>query len=423
MENSKTFMCIDLKSFYASVECAERGLDPFTTNLVVADPTRSRSTICLAITPAMKKLGVKNRCRLHEIPAGIEYITAMPRMQLYIDYSSHIYEIYLRYISMDDIHVYSIDECFMDISDYLTLYRISAVQMAVMLMDAVKKETGITATAGIGTNLYLAKIAMDIVAKHSDDHIGILDEISYRKLLWNHRPLRDFWRTGPRTEKKLASAGIYTMGDIAKASIESEDMLYKMFGIDAELLIDHAWGTERCTISDIKNYHCRDHSLSNGQILMRNYSFEEASVIICEMADVLSLDLVAKSMITDSVTLCIAYDHKYGAPPSCGTAKLSSATNSSGEIIKKTEKLYNQIADRHLGIRRIEICANHIVPETYLQYDIFNDPEKIEKEKNLQKAIIGVKRKYGKNAVVRGISLLDCSTMRERNRQIGGHRA
>ena len=242
MERQKSYICIDLKSFYASVECVERDLDPFTTNLVVADPTRSQSTICLAITPAMKKLGVKNRCRIHEIPVGIEYITAMPRMQLYIDYSAKIYSIYLRYLSKEDIHVYSIDECFMDVTDYLSLYDMSAKEMAVELMDVVMKETGITATAGIGTNLYLAKVAMDIVAKHVDDHIGILDEISYRKKLWGHRPLSDFWRIGSRTERKLAGYGIHTMGDIAYASVTSEDWLYKMFGIDAELLIDHAWG-------------------------------------------------------------------------------------------------------------------------------------------------------------------------------------
>ena len=240
MGRQKSFICIDLKSFYASVECVERGLDPFKTNLVVADPTRSQSTICLAITPAMKKLGVKNRCRIHEIPAGIEYITAMPRMQLYIDYSARIYSIYLRYVSKEDIHVYSIDECFMDVTNYLSLYHMTGKEMAVELMDAVMKETGITATAGIGTNLYLAKVAMDIVAKHVEDHIGILNEISYRQQLWDHRPLSDFWRIGSRTEKKLAGYGIHTMGDIAYTSVISEDCLYKMFGIDAELLIDHA---------------------------------------------------------------------------------------------------------------------------------------------------------------------------------------
>lgn len=423
MGRQKSFICIDLKSFYASVECVERGLDPFKTNLVVADPTRSQSTICLAITPAMKKLGVKNRCRIHEIPAGIEYITAMPRMQLYIDYSARIYSIYLRYISKEDIHVYSIDECFMDVTNYLSLYHMTEKEMAVELMDAVMKETGITATAGIGTNLYLAKVAMDIVAKHVEDHIGILNEISYRQQLWDHRPLSDFWRIGSRTEKKLAGYGIHTMGDIAYTSVTSEDWLYKMFGIDAELLIDHAWGLESCDIHDIKNYHTEEHSLSNGQVLMRNYSFEEAAVVVREMTDVLVLDLVSKGLITGSVTLWIAYDHRYERPSSHGTVRLTSLTNSSSTIMDEVDKLYQKITDRHTGIRRIEICANRVMPEGYLQYDLFTDPAAVEKEKNLQQAILDVKKRYGKNAIMRGANLLDCSTYRERNNQIGGHRA
>lgn len=423
MGRQKSFICIDLKSFYASVECVERGLDPFKTNLVVADPTRSQSTICLAITPAMKKLGVKNRCRIHEIPAGIEYITAMPRMQLYIDYSARIYSIYLRYISKEDIHVYSIDECFMDVTNYLSLYHMTEKEMAVELMDAVMKETGITATAGIGTNLYLAKVAMDIVAKHVEDHIGILNEISYRQQLWDHRPLSDFWRIGSRTEKKLAGYGIHTMGDIAYTSVTSEEWLYKMFGIDAELLIDHAWGLESCDIHDIKNYHTEEHSLSNGQVLMRNYSFEEAAVVVREMTDVLVLDLVSKGLITGSVTLWIAYDHRYERPSSHGTVRLTSLTNSSSTIMDEVDKLYQKITDRHTGIRRIEICANRVMPEGYLQYDLFTDPAAVEKEKNLQQAILDVKKRYGKNAIMRGANLLDCSTYRERNNQIGGHRA
>ena len=423
MGRQKSFICIDLKSFYASVECVERGLDPFKTNLVVADPTRSQSTICLAITPAMKKLGVKNRCRIHEIPAGIEYITAMPRMQLYIDYSARIYSIYLRYVSKEDSHVYSIDECFMDVTNYLSLYHMTGKEMAVELMDAVMKETGITATAGIGTNLYLAKVAMDIVAKHVEDHIGILNEISYRQQLWDHRPLSDFWRIGSRTEKKLAGYGIHTMGDIAYTSVTSEEWLYKMFGIDAELLIDHAWGLESCDIHDIKNYHTEEHSLSNGQVLMRNYSFEEAAVVVREMTDVLVLDLVSKGLITGSVTLWIAYDHRYERPSSHGTVRLTSLTNSSSTIMDEVDKLYQKITDRHTGIRRIEICANRVMPEGYLQYDLFTDPATVEKEKNLQQAILDVKKKYGKNAIMRGANLLDCSTYRERNNQIGGHRA
>lgn len=421
--NKSVIICIDLKSFYASVECVERGLDPFKTNLVVADPTRSKSTICLAITPAMKALGIRNRCRIHEIPENIEYITAMPRMQLYIDYSAKIYGIYLRYVSKEDIHVYSVDECFIDVTNYLSLYHLSEKEMALELMKAVMDETGITATAGVGTNLYLAKIAMDIVAKHVDDHIGILDEFSYREQLWNHTPLNDFWRIGSRTEKKPAGYGIHTMGDIAMASLTSEDWLYKMFGIDAELLIDHAWGYETCRMRDIKNYHSEEHSLSNGQVLMRNYTFEEAEVIVREMTDNLVLDLFEKGMVTNSVTLWIAYDHRYEHEASKGTVKLSKPTNSSHKIIEAVEELYQKITDRHTGIRRLDVCANRIAPESYIQYSLFDDPIQTDKERHLQEAVLSVKQRYGKNAIMRGSNLLECSTYRERNNQIGGHRA
>lgn len=423
MERQNYFICIDLKSFYASVECVERKLDPFKTNLVVADPTRSKSTICLAITPAMKKLGVKNRCRIHEIPDNIQYITAMPRMQLYLDYSARIYSIYLRYVSKEDIHVYSVDECFLDVTEYLRLYQMDPKEMAVELMRAVMQETGITATAGVGTNLYLAKIAMDILAKHAEDHIGVLDELSFREKLWDHQPLRDFWMIGSRTERKLAGYGIHTMGDLALASITSEDLLYKIFGIDAELMIDHAWGRETCRMKDIKNYRTEEHSLSNGQVLMRNYEFEEGAVIAREMTDVLVLDLVDKGLVTNSVTLWIAYDHRLEHDPSKGTVRFAEATNSSERIIHAVEKLYQRIADRHTGIRRVEICANRVVSESFVQYDLFSDPEQQEKERNLQLAILEIKRRYGRNAVMRGSNLLACSTYRERNNQIGGHRA
>ena len=423
MERQNYFICIDLKSFYASVECVERKLDPFKTNLVVADPTRSKSTICLAITPAMKKLGVKNRCMFFQVEDGIQYITAMPRMQLYLDYSARIYSIYLRYVSKEDIHVYSVDECFLDVTEYLRLYQMDPKEMAVELMRAVMQETGITATAGVGTNLYLAKIAMDILAKHAEDHIGILDELSFREKLWDHQPLRDFWMIGSRTERKLAGYGIHTMGDLALASITSEDLLYKIFGIDAELMIDHAWGRETCRMKDIKNYRTEEHSLSNGQVLMRNYEFEEGAVIAREMTDVLVLDLVDKGLVTNSVTLWIAYDHRLEHDPSKGTVRFAEATNSSERIIHAVEKLYQRIADRHTGIRRVEICANRVVPESFVQYDLFSNPEQQEKERNLQLAILEIKRRYGRNAVMRGSNLLACSTYRERNNQIGGHRA
>lgn len=422
-QDQTSIICIDLKSFYASVECVERGLNPFKTNLVVADPTRSKSTICLAITPAMKALGIKNRCRIHEIPDCVKYITAMPRMQLYMDYSAKIYGIYLRYVSKEDIHVYSVDECFIDVTNYLQLYHLTAKEMAVKLMQAVMEETGITATAGVGTNLYLAKIAMDIVAKHVDDHIGILDEFSYREQLWDHKPLSDFWRIGSRTEKKLAGYGIHTMGDIAMASLRSEDWLYKMFGIDAELLIDHAWGYETCRMSDIKNYHSEEHSLSNGQVLMRNYSFDEALVIVREMTGNLVLDLFEKGLVTSSITLWIAYDHRYEHEASKGTVKLERGSNSSKKIIDAVADLYLRIADKYTGIRRIEVCANRVAPESYVQYSLFDDPKQTDKERHLQEAVLNVKQRYGKNAIMRGSNLLECSTYRERNEQIGGHRA
>lgn len=419
----RIYIAIDLKSFYASVECVERGLDPFTTNLVVADPTRSKSTICLAITPAMKKLGVKNRCRIHEIPGNIEYITAMPRMQLYIDYSSHIYSIYLKHVSSDDIHVYSIDECFIDVTEYLSLYHQDAKEMAITLMNDVMNETGICATAGIGTNLYLCKIAMDIVAKHVDDHIGFLDEDTFKLKLWEHRPLTDFWRIGSGTANRLAKYGIYTMGDIARTSLRDEAWLYKLFGIDAELLIDHAWGIEPCTIQDIKAYRPETNSLSSGQVLMRNYSFEEARIIVREMTDLLVLDLVAKKLVSESFTLYISYDHKFEVPGSNGSINLGTPTNSAKKIVPAVIELYNTIAYKHTGIRRINICSNKVRPQGYFQLDLFSDPESDEKERRIQQAMLSIRKRYGTNAIMKGSSLLDCSTFRERNGQIGGHRA
>lgn len=418
----KVYICIDLKSFYASVECVERGLDPFTTDLVVADPERSKSTICLAITPAMKKKGVKNRCRIHEIPPGMKYITAMPRMQLYIDYSAKIYGIYLKYVSPDDIHVYSIDECFIDVTAYLKLYQITAKEMAIRIMKAVMDETGITATAGIGTNMYLAKVAMDIVAKHADDYIGILDEQSYKEKLWRHQPLSDFWQIGGRTQRKLANYGIHTMEDLARTSLVAENWLYKLFGINAELMIDHAWGCESCQMEDIKSYESKNHSLSNGQVLMRNYSFEEAKVVVKEMTDVLTLELVDKGLVTDSVGLWISYDHKYGVPSTGTTVHFGMDTSSSERIISQIEKAYEDTTIPSIGIRRICLCANRVKPEQYQQFNLFSDPSKQKREKDLQKCLLSIKRRHGKNAVMRGCNLLDCSTYRLRNNQIGGHK-
>ena len=456
MNKSRTYIAIDLKSFYASVECVERGLNPLTTNLVVADESRTSKTICLAVSPSLKSYGISGRARLFEViqkvkmanadrksriygdfdgesynkpeldtdpKKEITYIVAPPRMAHYISMSRKIFRCYLKYIAPDDIHPYSIDEVFIDATDYLKLYQLSAKELAMKMIKAILKETGITATAGIGTNLYLCKIAMDIVAKHVDDHIGILDEFSYREQLWDHKPLSDFWRIGSRTEKKLAGYGIHTMGDIAMASLRSEDWLYKMFGIDAELLIDHAWGYETCRMSDIKNYHSEEHSLSNGQVLMRNYSFDEALVIVREMTDNLVLDLFEKGLVTSSLTLWIAYDHRYEHEASKGTVKLERESNSSKKIIDAVEDLYLRIADRYTGIRRIEVCANRVAPESYVQYSLFDDPKQTDKERHLQEAVLNVKQRYGKNAIMRGSNLLECSTYRERNEQIGGHRA
>ena len=446
--NKSVIICIDLKSFYASVECVERGLDPFKTNLVVADPTRSKSTICLAITPAMKALGIRNRCRIHEIPENIEYITAMPRMQLYIDYSAKIYGIYLRYVSKEDIHVYSVDECFIDVTNYLSLYHLSEKEMALELMKAVMDETGITATAGVGTNLYLAKIAMDIVAKHVDDHIGILDEFSYREQLWNHTPLNDFWRIGSRTEKKLAGYGIHTMGDIAMASLTSEDWLYKMFGIDAELLIDHAWGYEPCTIADIKVYKPEAKSIGSGQVLSSAYSLEKAKIVVLEMAEQIAFDLFEQKLVSKQFVLTIGYDRdnlqgqKYSGEVAIdrygrkipkhahGTINLDIPTSSLKEITTAVSSLYDRIIDKELLIRRLTLSATKVMPkegQVYQQLDLFTDYEALkkeqEKERRLQKSILDIKKKYGKNAVLRGLGYEEGATTRTRNGQIGGHKA
>ena len=359
------YLCIDLKSFYASVECVERNLDPMTTNLVVADPERERGTICLAISPAMKALGIKNRCRVFEIPPHVEYIMAPPRMQLYIDYSVEIYGIYLKYISKDDIQVYSIDEAFLDVTDYLALYGMDAYELGNCIMQDIKDSLGITATCGIGTNLYLAKIALDITAKHSPDHIGYLDEDLYRKTLWNHRPLTDFWRVGAGIARRLSSRGILTMEDIARAD---EKQLYHLLGVDAEYLIDHAWGREPVTIPEIKAYKAQSHSLSSGQVLMRDYNYEEGLLIIKEMADLLALDLVDKGLVTDSLSLYVGYS-KNLLPSARGTISMTVTTNSSKIILTHFAQLYKQIINPAFAIRRVNLSCNNVLDEAYEQYD------------------------------------------------------
>lgn len=416
----RMYVCIDLKSFYASVECVERGLNPLTTNLVVADPERSEKTICLAISPSMKALGIQNRCRVFQIPDGVKYIMAPPRMKLYIEYAADIYAIYLKYISKEDIHVYSIDEVFLDVTDYLPMYRIDAKELAIRIMEDIRNSMGITATAGIGTNLYLAKIALDITAKHVKDNIGFLNEELYRKTLWQHKPLTDFWRVGAGTAKRLAGFGILTMGDIAGSS---EDLLYRQFGIDAELLIDHAWGREFTTMQDIKAYKPRNSSMTSGQVLSRDYDFEECRLIIKEMTDELCLEMVDKRIVTDSISLMVGYSNQLEAKPVSGSVTFSAATNSYRSLITQVMKLYEQITDRDKPIRRLNLSCNRLLDEAYVQYNLFTDPEEAERERKLQEAALEIKKKYGKNAIVRGMDLQEEGTAIIRNRQIGGHKS
>ncbi len=417
----RTYLCIDLKSFYASVECVEAKLDPMTTNLVVADPERTEKTICLAVSPSMKQLGIKNRCRVFEIPSHVKYIMAPPRMQLYIDYAAEIYGVYLKYVAKEDIHVYSIDEVFMDVTDYLEMYHMTAKELAITIMRDIHRTTrGIVSTCGIGTNLYLAKVALDIAAKHARDYIGILDEESYRKSLWNHKPLTDFWRVGAGTAKRLERYGIFTMKEIAEAS---EDLLYKELGIDAELLIDHAWGREPTTIQDIKAYKPKQNCLSSGQVLACDYSHDACRLIVKEMADLLCLDLVDKGLVTESVSLYLGYSNALRKEPARGTVSLRSATNSARQILPCVEQLYEKITDAGTPIRRVNMTFNHVVDEVCRQYDLFVDPEELEREKRMQKAMLQIKKKYGKNAILKGMNLEEGATTVERNRQIGGHRS
>lgn len=418
-EQDANYFVADLKSFYASVECIERGLDPFKTNLVVADPDRSQGTICLAITPAMKALGVKNRCRVYDIPPNIDYITAPPRMQLYIDYSAEIYGIYLKYFSKEDIHVYSIDESFVDCEPYKELYHMSAKEMGIQLINDIYKTTGITATLGVGSNLYLAKVALDITAKHSADHVGLLTEDLFQKQLWNHKKITDFWRIGHGTEKKLQSMGILDMQGITQMN---EDTLYKIFGIDAELLIDHAWGRETTTMKDIKKYKPKETSLSSSQVLLRDYSFTEAELIVKEMLELLCLDLVEKGLITDSISLYIGYSHRYEIPGTKGSISLMTPSSSPLSIRPQVVSLYQRITYRNVPIRNICISFNRLQDEVFQQYDLFTSPKEQEKERNVQRAMIDIKNRFGKNAVLKGMNLEAAGTTIQRNQQIGGHK-
>lgn len=415
----RIYLCIDLKSFYASVECVERGLDPMTTNLVVADPERSRGTICLAVSPSLKTLGVRNRCRVFEIPSSIPYIMAPPQMKLYINYSAEIYGIYLKYIAKEDIHVYSIDEAFLDVTEYLPLYRMTARELGMKILKDIQDTLGVIATCGIGTNLYLAKVALDICAKHSPDFIGFLNEDIYCKTLWNHRPITDFWRVGRGIAKLLSSMGITTMGEVAHAE---ESILYKTFGVDAQYLIDHAWGREPTTIAQIKAYKSKHSSLSSGQVLFRDYSFEEGLLITKEMTDLLCLDLVDKGLVTSSLGLYVGYS-KDTVQSSHGTISMSVTTSSAPIITKHLTDLYERITNRFAPIRRITIEFINVVDEAYEQYDLFTDPAELARNRKLSHAIIDLKNRYGKNAILKGMNLQKGATTIERNRQIGGHKS
>ncbi|KAF5065295.1 DNA polymerase IV [anaerobic digester metagenome] len=503
MNENRTYIAIDLKSFYASIECRERGLDPMTTNLVVADASRTEKTICLAVSPSLKAYGIPGRARLFEVvqkvaevnarrkrcapgrtfsgssshdpdvrgnPAlALDYLIAPPQMALYMKRSTEIYNIYLKYIAPEDIHVYSIDEVFMDVTDYLATYRMTARELVMTIIQDVLHTTGITATAGIGTNLYLSKIAMDIQAKHipadkNSVRIAELDEMSYRRLLWDHRPLTDFWRVGRGYVKRLESKGLYTMGDIARCSVGkatdfyNEETLYKLFGINAELLIDHAWGWEPCTIKDIKAYKPASNSIGSGQVLQCPYSFEKAKLIVREMAELLVLDLVEKELVTDQMTLMVGYDidnlsdpeirkayhgeittDRYGrsVPKHAhGSANLERQSSSTKLIVGAVMELFDRIVNPKLLVRRVNLTANHVVSEAdarqaaFQQLDLFSNQAKIadetaalEREKRIQQAVVSIKKKYGKNAVLKGMNLEEGATTIERNRQIGGHKA
>lgn len=420
MNGNKIYLCIDLKSFYASVECVERGWDPLTARLVVADPERSEKTICLAVSPALKQMGVPNRCRVFQIPKEIPYKMAPPRMQLYIDYAAEIYGVYLKYIAKEDIQVYSIDEAFLDVTDYLHLYQMTAVELGRKMMQDILDTTKIPAACGVGTNLYLAKVALDIMAKHETDRIAYLDEARYREKLWKHKPLTDFWRVGRGTVERLSNMGICTMEEIAHAR---ESLLYKAFGIDAELLIDHAWGREPVTIADIKAYRPKNTSFSSGQVLPRDYEYEEGVLVVKEMADLLCLDLVDQGLVTSHISLAIGYSNQKCFEPAKGSTTLRSATSSNRRLLSYVEQLYRRIVRPGAYIRRITLTYTGVMTEDYQQFDLFSDPEETEKDVKAQRAAISIKQRYGRNAILKGMNLEESATTIERNGQIGGHKS
>ena len=419
MVMKKIYLCIDLKSFYASVECVERGLDPFEINLVVADASRGGGAITLAATPAIKKHGVPSRGRIYQIPKDIEYIIAPPRMSLYMQYSAKIYSLFLKYISSQDIHVYSVDEAFLDISTYLNLYHKNAKQIARMILDDIYQTTGITATVGIGTNLYLAKIALDITAKHSQDCMGYLDEDLYKQQLWHHKPLTDFWMIGKGIAKRLECIGIDDMYGVAHCP---QKCLYQIFGVNAQYLIDHSWGKEPVEIADIKAYQPKSNSISNSQILFEDYQAKDAYVIMKEMVEANSLVLTERHLVTNHISLYIGYS-KDVIKPSRGSCKLTVTTNAYPLLLEEFCLLFKKIVQPRYPIRQIGIAFGHVVDEIYEQYNLFSDIEDIEKEKRVQEALVDIRLHYGKNAVLRGMSYYDKATARKRNTLIGGHHA
>ena len=414
------YMVIDQKSFYASVECVARGLDPMTAKLVVADPDRSQNTICLAVSPAMKALGVKNRCRIREIPCYIQHIVAPPRMQLYIDCAAEIHGVFLKHFAPKDIDTYSIDESFIDIGPYRKMYGDDTRDVAKRVIEDVRQTVGTVSTCGMGTNLFLAKVALDILAKHSPDYIAELDEESFKEKLWDHQPLTDFWLIGPKTAQKLRNHGVTTMRGIAMLGL---DRMLQLFGVNGEILYDHAWGRETVTMEDIKAYKSESKSLSSSQVLMRNYRCEEAEIIAKEMVDQLCLDMAAKGLVTESVSLFVGYSYTYGVPGPSGTAKLSMETNSASIIIPAIRNLYRRIVNPTYEIRRICLSCNNVVPDRgEFQLSMMDDITKQIRAKALQEAMLGIRAKYGKNSILRGISYTEASTARERNEQIGGHK-
>ena len=420
----RSYLCIDLKSFYASCECVERGLDPLTTDLVVADPERSDKTICLAVSPSLKAKGVRNRCRVFQIPQGMEYIMAPPRMALYIRYSARIYQTMLRFVSEDDIHVYSIDEAFLDVTGYLGFHKCSARQLGERIRQAILEDTGIPATCGLGSNLYLAKVALDITAKHSPDFFGVLDDQSYQATMWDHRPITDFWRVGPGTARRLKKLGLETMGQVALYA--NPERLYKELGIDAEILIDHAWGKEPVTIADIKAYRRRSHSLTNGQVLPCGYTPAEARIIVTEMLDQSCLDLVAKGLVASSVSLAVHCSvGEWGQALYDGaTVRFGSPTNARSIVLPRVLAAYDRMACSDAKIHRVMIVCNDVQEEDRVQQSLFEgyDPV-LERERQRQETILDVKRRFGKNSLVRGTDLMPKATQMERNLQIGGHRS